>query len=207
VTTRADHWEGVYQRHGASDVSWYQAEARVSLALIGEAELDRRAPVIDAGGGVSVLVDGLLAHGYTDVTVVDLSSTALAATRARLGTAADAVRWMHGDVLDASLPERHYALWHDRAMFHFLTAAAERARYVERLEYAVRPGGHVVLATFAGDGPTRCSGLEVVRYEPDSLARELGHGFTMVRSEREEHRTPWGAVQAFTYGVFRKEVP
>jgi SAM-dependent methyltransferase len=199
------HWQGVYATRNVTEVSWYQATAAASLAIIRRAVPDRSAALIDAGGGASTLVDGLLAEGYDRVTVLDVSDAALAAARARLGGDAERVRWLEADVLEASLPRSGYDLWHDRAVFHFLTEAADRLRYVDQVRSAVRPGGHVVIATFAADGPTRCSGLEVRRYAPEELQAELGSGFHPLHSAREEHRTPAGAVQAFLYCLFRLE--
>jgi len=155
------------------------------------------------GGGASTLIDDLLDAGYHDLTVLDLSAAALAVARRRLGTRADTVRWVEADVLDASLPKTGYSVWHDRAAFHFLTAPADRARYVAQVRRAVRPGGFVLVATFADDGPTRCSGLEVARYCPEALHAEFGTPFLLMASEREEHITPAGVCQAFIYCLTR----
>ena len=196
------HWERIYQEKAPTEVSWYQPHPALSLALIQRAVPDRDAPIIDVGGGASTLADDLLRAGYRDVTVLDLASRALSAARSRIeaaGLPADRVRWLEGDVLDTPLPRAHYALWHDRAVFHFLTDATARARYVARVREAVQPGGAVLVATFAADGPLKCSGLEVARYSPEALHAEFGDGFRLVESRREEHETPWGAPQAFTY--------
>lgn len=199
------HWEGVYGTKAADAVSWYQAQAAASLDLIHRAAHDRAGPIIDVGGGASVLVDGLLGAGYADLTVLDLSATALEVARSRLGERAYPVRWIAADVLEVPLPEAHYAVWHDRAVFHFLTDAASRARYVDRVRHAVRPGGHVIVATFAADGPTRCSELHTARYDPVQLHGVFGDGFELLESRREEHHTPGGAVQPFTYCLCRWE--
>ena len=197
------HWESVYETKAADSVSWYQAQAAASLGLTQHAEHDHTAPIIDVGGGASVLVDGLLGAGYGDLTVLDLSATALDVARARLGERAAGVRWVAADVMEAPLPEAHYAVWHDRAVFHFLTDATTRAHYVDRVRRLVRPGGHVIVATFAADGPNRCSGLETARYEPVQLHGVFGDGFELLESHREEHQTPGGAMQPFTYCLCR----
>ena len=200
------HWQQVYERKAPDAVSWYQPTAARSLTMIrrvlGDA-LD--APIIDVGGGASVLVDELLGAGYRDLTVLDLAGSALATARARLGGSADAVRWIEADVRTAALPAAHYALWHDRAVFHFLTDAADRAAYVSQVRRAVRPGGHVLVATFAEDGPTSCSGLPVARYDAAALHGQFGDGFTLVTSEREAHPTPMGTTQSFVYCLCRRD--
>jgi SAM-dependent methyltransferase len=175
----------------------------MSLRLIAGTGVSRSAPVIDVGGGASVLVDGLLEAGFTDVTVLDLSGAALASSRARLGARASSVQWTEADVTRADLPPRSFDLWHDRAVFHFLTDRADRLAYLRVLRHALRPGGHVVIATFAEDGPERCSGLPVRRYAPAQLHAELGSDFELLASEREAHVTPAGAVQRFQYSLFR----
>ncbi|MDZ7809552.1 MAG: class I SAM-dependent methyltransferase [Arhodomonas sp.] len=159
--------------------------------------------MIDVGGGASRLVDCLLEAGYEAVTVLDIAAGALEAARQRLGTAADAVQWLEADVTTATLPEKAWALWHDRAVFHFLTDAADRAAYLENLARGLRPGGQVIVATFAEDGPDRCSGLPVVRYSPESLERTLGAAFRLEHHELEDHYTPGGALQRFLYCRFR----
>ena len=200
---RNAHWEQVYRTKGPDQVSWFQAEARLSRVLIERAAPDRAARIIDIGAGASTLVDGLLASGYRHITVVDWSSTALTVARQRLGSAATAVTWRAADVLTAAFPAAAFDVWHDRAVFHFLTDAADRARYVAQVRRAVRPGGHVIAATFAEDGPSRCSGLDVARYTADALHAEFGAGFVVLESHRELHTTPSGAEQAFTYCVCR----
>ena len=184
-------------------VSWYQADAALSLRLIRLAVPDTGAAIIDVGGGASTLVDDLVSAGYRRLTVLDLSGVALRAARARLGAAAESVRWIESDVLEGTLPEAGFELWHDRALFHFLTDPRDRSRYVAQVRRAVRPGGHVLIATFALDGPAKCSGLEVARFSPDGLRAELGSGFHLLKSLREEHRTPDGRIQAFTYCLCR----
>jgi SAM-dependent methyltransferase len=199
------HWEGIYRDKLPTQVSWYQPHARRSLDLIRRVSPPPGGAIIDVGGGASTLIDGLLDAGYHDLTVLDLSAAALAVARARLGTRANTVRWVEADVLNASLPTTGYSVWHDRAAFHFLTAPADRARYVAQVRQAVRPGGFVLVATFAGDGPTRCSGLEVNRYSSEALHAEFGAPFHLVASEREEHITPGGVRQAFIYCLCRMD--
>ena len=193
-----EHWEGVYAKRRPEEVSWYQAEPRVSLELIEAAALSQDAGVIDVGGGASVLVDRLLARGFRDVTVLDISGAALSTARERLGPDADGVRWLEEDLLSFA-PARTWDLWHDRAVFHFLTDPAARVRYREALCRSVPPGGHVVMATFAPDGPLKCSGLETLRLSPQGIAGELGDGVRLVDERFEEHTTPAGAVQRFAY--------
>lgn len=202
MTTR-DHWERVHAGRENTEQSWFREHAVRSLALIRSTGLPLSAPIVDVGGGASTLVDDLLAAGFTDLTVLDLSLQALEVARARLGPRAERVRWLHADVLEAPLPAAHFALWHDRAVFHFLIEERERRAYVARLRAALRPGAFALIATFAEDGPTRCSGLPVRRYSPRQLHAELGEGFDLVAQEREAHTTPAGVEQRFTYGLFR----
>jgi SAM-dependent methyltransferase len=199
------HWDTIYRTKPPHQLSWFQAEPRTSLDLIRRAVPDVNAAIIDVGGGASTLVDRLLSAGYRRLTVLDLSPSALETARGRLGPRAGDVTWMEADVLTADLPPGHFDLWHDRAVFHFLTAAADRARYVDQVRTALRPGGHVIVATFADDGPTRCSGLPVVRYTPAGLAEEFGAAFRLADSAREEHITPSGVRQAFAYALCRME--
>jgi SAM-dependent methyltransferase len=197
------HWERIYQNKLPTQLSWYQPHALRSLDLIRRVSPPPDGAIIDVGGGASTLIDDLLNAGYHDLTLLDLSATALAETRARLGTRADGVRWIEADILDAPLPKTGYSVWHDRAVFHFLLAPADRARYVAQVRRAVRPGGFVLVATFADDGPMRCSGLEVNRYSPAALHAEFGAPFRLMASEREEHVTPGGVRQAFIYCLCR----
>jgi SAM-dependent methyltransferase len=199
------HWENVYQSKAVTSVSWYQAEPMLSLDLIHRIAPDANVPIIDVGGGASVLVDGLVAAGYRDLTVLDLAASALDIAKARLGAAAAGVRWMEANALTVELPMAHYGVWHDRAVFHFLTSRADRVRYVEQAHRAIRPGGHIIVASFAPDGPARCSGLEVMRYSPSAMHAEFGTGFTLLTSTPEEHHTPSGAVQRFVYCLCRVE--
>jgi SAM-dependent methyltransferase len=199
------HWETIYRTKDVHEVSWFQPEARRSLDLIMRVCPDRSAPIIDVGAGASVLVDNLLAAGYQDLSVLDLSEAAQGISRDRLGTDSAKVKWIRADVLRAQFDERAYAVWHDRAVFHFLTDATDRQAYVEQVRRAVSPGGHVLVATFAEDGPEYCSGLPVVRYSAEGLHSEFGTDFQLVRSEHEDHRTPGGAEQSFLYCLCRRE--
>ena len=199
------HWEGIYRRKEPTELSWYQPEAALSVSLIRRTTPAVDAPIIDVGGGASTLVDGLLDAGYRSVTVLDIAPSALALARERLGARAGLADWVAADILDAPLALGSIAVWHDRAVFHFLTDPADRARYVDQVRRSVRPGGHVIVASFAIDGPTRCSGLEVVRYTPDTMHAEFGTGFQLLDSVREEHHTPTGSTQAFLYCLCRRE--
>ncbi len=200
---RSGHWENVYSSKGEAEVSWFQEDPAPSLALIAAAGVTLAAAVIDIGGGASRLVDALLARGHGDVTVLDLSAPALEAARRRLGPTGDAVHWIVADVTTWQPPCR-YDVWHDRAAFHFLTDPADRAAYVAALTAALPPGGHAVIATFAPDGPERCSGLPVMRYDGESLAAVLGAGFARLETVAHSHLTPWGAAQSFQFSLFRR---
>jgi SAM-dependent methyltransferase len=200
-----DHWERIYRTKDSTQVSWYQPEPRLSLDLIRRVAPDLDAPILDVGGGASTLVDGLLDAGYRNITVLDLASAALAVARERLGARADVVTWIAADALTAPLPWSSYAVWHDRAVFHFLSDPQDRVRYVDQTRYAVQPGGHVIVASFGPDGPTRCSGLDVVRYSPDAMHGEFGAGFRLLNSVREDHHTPAGTTQAFVYCLCQVE--
>ncbi|MGC8468670.1 MAG: class I SAM-dependent methyltransferase [Acetobacteraceae bacterium] len=202
-TTRA-HWERIFTTRGPEEVSWFQPHLSRSLELIREAGLDPALPVIDIGGGASTLAGDLLAAGFSDVSVLDVSAQALARNRAGLGEAGGLVHWIEADIT-AWRPERHYGLWHDRAMFHFLREAAAQEAYLAALRAATVVGSVVVIAGFALDGPERCSGLPVARQDPAALAERLAPLFRAVAEAREEHVTPAGAVQRFVYTVFRRE--
>jgi ubiquinone/menaquinone biosynthesis C-methylase UbiE len=201
-----EHWEHVYSAKSADGVSWFQRIAARSLRLIRETDVPLSASIIDVGGGASTLVDDLLYSGYSALTVLDISASALAVAKKRMGQRSDTVQWVEANVTNAPLPTHTYDIWHDRAVFHFLTSPADRRMYVEAVIRAVKPGGYVIVATFAEDGPTQCSGLPIVRYSPDALQAEFGTTFTLLCHEREEHRTPTGAIQAFIYCCWRKSV-
>ena len=197
------HWETVYQTKAADAVSWYRPHLDTSLSLIERAMPDRAGALIDIGGGESTLVDDLLARGYRELTVLDISAAAIAVARQRLGDAAAHVTWLAGDILQAGLPAQHFGLWHDRALFHFLTHAEQRAAYVERLLHALKPGGHAIIATFGPQGPAKCSGLDTVRYDAAALQRALGPRFALIEHRTELHHTPFDTTQQFVYGLFR----
>jgi hypothetical protein len=197
------HWEQVYATKRPDEVSWYQPYPLRSLALIDSIGLARDAPIIDVGAGASPLVDHLLERGFQRVTALDVAGAALERSRARLGARVDLVRWAVGDVLDR-VPDETYDLWHDRAVFHFLTNSEDRLLYVANLRAALSVRGHVIIAAFAPDGPQKCSGLEVARHDGASIAAELGPDFRLLREEREDHVTPWGATQRFVYTLFRR---
>jgi len=198
------HWETVYSSKSTEAVSWFQPHADLSLNLIKATGAGRGAAIIDVGGGASTLVDDLVAEGYADLTVLDLSAAALKAARKRLGAEADRVCWLEADITKAALPASRYDIWHDRAVFHFLTAPADRAAYVRTVLRAVKPGGHVIVATFAEDGPLQCSGLPVMRYRADELHDQFGEAFTLIQHQKEEHHTPFGTVQQFVYCYCRR---
>ena len=201
---RKQHWEQIYTTKASSNVSWFQERADQSLDLIHATGLGIDAAVIDVGGGASRLVDDLVYEGYADLTVLDLSSAALTVAKQRLGNHVNFVDWITGDITQVSLPENRYDIWHDRAVFHFLTDPAERKAYVEQVMRAVRPNGHVIIATFAEDGPEKCSGLPVMRYCPETLHAEFGKAFHLVKHSKEAHHTPFGTEQQFVYCYCRK---
>ncbi|TDT40236.1 methyltransferase family protein [Halospina denitrificans] len=198
------HWDGVYLSRDTDEVSWYQSHAERSLELIQRTGVGSRASIIDVGGGASTLVDDLLSEGQRQITVLDLAGTALQAARARLGDRASEVQWWEADILEAELPENGYDLWHDRAVFHFLTSADDRRAYADVVRHALKPGGFLIVATFAEDGPAECSGLPVMRYRPEELQAEFGAGFELVDQEKEQHQTPSGVTQSFVYCLFRR---
>lgn len=202
---RKHHWEQVYETKPADSVSWFQPHAELSLGLIRAVTTDQRSAIIDVGGGASTLVDDLLADGYTDLSVLDLSGAALEVARKRLGEKARHVTWIESDITKASLARHRFDVWHDRAVFHFLTDAGDRQAYVAQVLRAVRPGGHVIVASFAEDGPEKCSGLDVMRYSPDALHAQFGGAFKLLGHERETHHTPAGKEQLFTYCYCRVE--
>ena len=200
---RKAHWEAVYEQKGEAEVSWFQESPELSLELIAQYAPAPDAAIIDVGGGASRLVDELVKRGYGDVTILDLSQAALQAAQARLGGKARGVEWIVADATDWR-PRRTYDLWHDRAAFHFLTNPEDRTGYIQRLTAALKPGGHAIIATFALDGPERCSGLPIVRYDAAALSGELGDGFTLMETRAHAHATPWGSVQRFQFSVFQR---
>ncbi len=198
------HWDGIYRTKAPGQVSWFQERAELSLRLIRGAHVPKSARIIDVGGGSSPLVDDLLADGYRHITVLDISRTALEAVKGRLGPRAAGVTWMEADITRADLASNAYDLWHDRAVFHFLVEADDRRRYVESARRAIKPGGHLIMATFALDGPSECSGLNTMRFDAQSLAREFGDRFQIIESLIETHHTPFGTDQKFVYCHLRR---
>lgn len=201
---RTQHWQHVYATKPLTDVSWYQPHPARSLELIGGSGAGLEAPIIDVGGGDALLVDALLDRGHTQLSVLDVSRAALDRARHRLGTGAAAVTWIEADVTQVVLPAAAFAVWHDRAVFHFLTTADDRARYVATATTAVQPGGTLIVATFALDGPARCSGLDVARYSPQQLAAEFAAGFRLERGFADVHVTPTQAEQRFSFAVMTR---
>jgi 2-polyprenyl-3-methyl-5-hydroxy-6-metoxy-1,4-benzoquinol methylase len=193
------HWDKVYAGKAPETVSWYRPHLETSLALIERAATRYSASIMDVGGGESTLVDDIVARGYENITVLDVSQTAIDVTKKRLGLAADQVHWLVADVTDAQLERGAYHVWHDRAVFHFLTASKDRAAYVRQVAHAVKPGGHVIVSTFGPEGPTKCSGLDVIRYDAESLHDQFGVRFRLLESSKELHRTPFGAAQQFLF--------
>ena len=199
-----DHWEKVYSTKATDAVSWFQPHADLSLDIIRTTGQGRDAGIIDVGGGASTLVDDLVTNGYTDLTVLDLSGAALNAARERIGAQESKVRWLEADITKAELPSNRYDIWHDRAVFHFLTDPADRVAYVQTVLRSVKPGGHVIVATFGADGPLQCSGLPVMHYSADELHDQFGAAFQLLDHCEEKHRTPSGAVQQFVYCYCRR---
>ncbi|KPQ23214.1 MAG: Methyltransferase domain [Halomonas sp. HL-48] len=199
-----EHWERVYAKKPPTEVSWFQEHAALSVKLIRNADIPASSAIIDVGGGASTLVDDLLALDYEKITVLDLSSSALVTAKERLGKRASNIIWREENVLEAEFPKHGYDVWHDRAVFHFLTSQEERHRYVQKVMGAVKPGGLVMVATFAEDGPTQCSGLPVMRYSAGALHSEFGEPFELIGHEKETHHTPDGSEQKFIYCLCKK---
>ncbi|HEY7680702.1 MAG TPA: class I SAM-dependent methyltransferase [Terriglobia bacterium] len=198
------HWEKVYATKAPDAVSWYRPHLERSLELIVRAAPDPGAAILDVGGGESTLVDDLLARGYRNITVLDVSQTAIEVTQKRLGAAAERVRWLVADITEASLEAGAYDVWHDRAVFHFLTEEEQRRTYVAQAARAMRPGGHVIVSTFGPEGPTKCSGLDVMRYDAETLHEQFGEPFLFVESSQELHQTPLGSTQQFLFCYCRR---
>jgi len=192
------HWDRIYTDKGPTAVSWYRPHLETSLSLI-ERVASTESAIIDVGGGESTLVDDLLWHGFRNITVLDISQTAIEVNKRRLGERSDHVHWLVADITKAELPHSAYDVWHDRAVFHFLTRQSDRTSYVRQVANAVELGGHVIVSTFGPEGPTKCSGLDVVRYDAESLHREFGVHFRLLESAKELHHTPFGTVQQFLY--------
>lgn len=196
---RKTHWENVYQTKEVDQVSWYCEHLENSLQLILQTNVGKDAAIIDVGGGSSTLVDDLLRHGFADVSVLDISGKALENSKKRIGKKAELVEWIEADITQISLPENHYDVWHDRAVFHFLTDSEDRRKYVELVKKSLKVGGHIIVASFGLEGPKKCSGLDVVQYSPDSMHNEFGKSFELVNSVHETHQTPFQTTQEFIY--------
>lgn len=201
---RKSHWENVYQQVDCSRVSWFRPHLELSLQLIDSIALPHSAQIIDIGGGCSTLVDDLLGRGFTKITVLDISSHAIQLAKQRLGDRSQHVTWIEADITTAQLSEKRYDLWHDRAVFHFLTAPEDRKAYVLTAQRALKPGAHMIIATFSPEAPPKCSGLDVVRYTSSSLSREFADNFELVEALEQEHRTPSGVRQPYIYCHFKK---
>jgi len=200
---RKNHWEDMYTKKMPTEVSWYQIEPTVSLDLIKSTGIDHTSKIIDVGGGASVLVDKLLDKGFQNLTILDISPKSLSYAKERLGDRAARVSWIEADVTEF-VPPQKYDLWHDRAVFHFLTDENDRKKYVQNMDKALNPGGHVIIASFAVEGPLKCSGLNVERYSDGKLKDELGNSFGFIKSVEEVHVTPWNSEQKFIYCYFKK---
>lgn len=198
------HWQNIYREKAPSDVSWYQKVPTLSLELIRQSQVGRDEALIDVGGGASVLVDELHKAGFTHLAVLDISGNALTAAKNRLGDSAQDIEWYEADITEFD-PPHLFSLWHDRAVFHFLTAPSDRKRYVDTLKLALRPGGHLIIAAFAIGGPEKCSGLEIVQYDTRKLQAELGPEFELLDESDELHITPAGKAQKFTYFRFARK--
>ena len=198
------HWEHIYITKDSAEVSWFKPHLAVSLQMILGLGAQKNDSIIDIGGGASTLVDDLLKEGFQEIAVLDISKKALEVSQKRLGPLSKKIQWIEGDVTQAKLPEQHYGIWHDRAVFHFLTSLEERRSYIHLLERSLKSMGHVIMATFSLEGPPKCSGLEIVRYSPESLQLELGKRFKLVKSFCENHKTPLDTTQEFIYGHFQK---
>lgn len=206
---RKKYWEHIYQDRKATEVSWYQQHPECSLALIKAVEQNIYARVIDIGAGASTLVDHMLAAGYQNITVLDIAQSAIDQAKMRLGARADRVVWIEHDITDqdsaALVADGLYDVWHDRAVFHFLTNARDRRAYVNTLSRVLKPGAQVIIATFGLNGPEQCSGLEIVRYSPESMSAELGESFQLLETRWEDHVTPAGSIQNFIYCRFIRQ--
>lgn len=196
--SRKTHWEQVYENKPVDQVSWFQRDPRRSLELIEASGTSKDAPIIDVGAGASVLVDQLLLNGYTDLSVLDISKNAVDISKRRLGNHATDVAWLVDDVTEFQ-PGRSFALWHDRAVFHFLTDPSQQAAYRSTLMRALASGGQAIIGTFAVDGPLRCSGLEIAQYDAARMQAVMGADFTLLQESRESHTTPAGSIQNFAW--------
>ena len=203
---RGEHWENVYSTKPHDQVSWFREHLDTSLQMIEKTGVRSDAAIIDVGGGSSTLADDLLDRGFTDITVLDISATAIDKSKTRLGPRAGTVNWVAADITGADLPASRFDVWHDRAVFHFLTDAADRRKYVDLVMRSVKPGGHIIVAAFGLSGPQKCSGLDVVRYDAETMHSEFGDEFRLETSVNEMHQTPFGTTQEFVYCYCRKLV-
>lgn len=204
--SQKDHWEQVYATKPIEKLGWYKPHLRISLRLIKDLGLAADAPIIDIGGGASTLVDDLLAEGYRAITVLDISEKALSLVKARLGKESELVTWVEGDITAVDLPTHYYELWHDRAVFHFLTELEHQRKYRDTLLNALKPGGHLIIGTFAPEAPPKCSGLPVQRYSPEQLENTIGEEFELKYHDKELHVTPGGVEQMYLYCHFCRSV-
>ena len=203
MNSKHAHWENVYQTKSSDGVSWYCEHLTKSLQLIKQSASSNTASIIDVGGGHATLVDDLLDEGFDNVSVLDISATAIAASKKRLGDRASQVTWLVGDITNIALSAQQYDIWHDRAVFHFLTEREQREAYVKQVARSVKLGGYVIVATFGENGPVKCSGLDVVRYNANMLHREFGNRFELIGSTTELHQTPFNTTQQFLYCYFK----
>ena len=200
------HWENIYKTKPADAVSWFAPHLEKSLELISGLGLPKTSSIIDVGGGAATLVDDLLSEGFKNLAVLDISGEALEVSKKRLGEKARSIEWLEADITAADLKPARYDLWHDRAVFHFLTNPADRRKYVDVLRMAVKKGGHVLIAAFGPQGPLKCSGLDIVRYSAEQLQKELGPEFQLKKTLAEVHKTPFDTTQDFLYALFTKEL-
>ena len=198
------HWETVYQTKSDRQVSWYRDHLDNSLRMILNTNVGKDAAIIDVGGGNSTLADDLLDNGFADISVLDISASAMKKSQTRLGSRAQQIEWLEADITDATLPKNYYDVWHDRAVFHFLTDAKDRQKYVKLVMSSLKIGGHIIVASFGENGPLKCSGLDVVRYSPETMHSEFGNEFKLIKSLNETHKTPFGTTQEFIYCYCRK---
>ncbi len=203
---KKERWENVYATKSQDQMSWYRDHLDNSLKLILQTGVEKDAAIIDVGGGSSTLVDDLLDKGFADITVLDISGSAIKKSKERLGAFSQMVGWIVADITEAVLPEGRFDVWHDRAVFHFLTDASDRRKYIDLLLRSLKPGGHLIVASFGLEGPQKCSGLDVVRYNPETMSAEFGGQFTLVDSLDETHNTPFGTTQEFIYCYFKKVI-
>lgn len=200
-----NHWNNIYSTKSSEKVSWFQDHANQSLNLISETGVEKTASIIDVGGGASTLVDDLLKNGYENLTILDISESALGVAKNRLGESGKNIKWLVGDITEINLPKQNYDVWHDRAVFHFLNEKEQRISYIKNVFNSLKPGGHIIVSTFAEDGPLQCSGLPVSRYSADELHAEFGNKFKLIAHNKEKHITPAGNVQMFVYCYCRLE--